>query len=135
MGGQGNIGDSGPTGVTGPIGPTGSRGPTGYTGPTGVPGYPSSRTLVGSTPFYATTADQYLGVVYSGAVSIYLADGIDNQGIVVKDERGTAASQNITIIPDTGENIDGMASIKVNTDYGSATLWYRSGTWHVIGRA
>ena len=64
-------------------------------------------------------------------MGITLAAGITNQIQIIKDERGSASTQNITVTPNGAETIDGQSSVILSTDYGSFTLWYNSG-WHII---
>lgn len=51
--------------------------------------------------------------------------------LVIKDGKGDAATNNITITPNAG-NIDGAASIVLNTNYQSATISYNGTQWNVI---
>jgi hypothetical protein len=60
-----------------------------------------------------------------------LAAGVTNQYVIIKDERGTAGTDNITVNANGAETIDGAASTVININYGSVTLWYNSG-WHMI---
>ena len=101
------------------------------TGPTGPVGYPTSRTVVSTSTYSASGSEQYFGVTYNGAVAISLAAGVTNQIQIVKDERGTASTQNITITAHGAEAIDGQSSVVLAINYGALTLWYNSG-WHII---
>jgi hypothetical protein len=67
-------------------------------------------------------------------VTINLATGVLNQVLVIKDERGTASADQIMIVPEVGETVDGLSSTNVSTDYGSLTVWFNT-RWNVIGRA
>jgi hypothetical protein len=122
---------TGPTGpsFTGPTGPVSAvSGPTGYTGPGG---YPTSRSVASNTPYNAINTDQYIGVTYAGATTINLAAGVSNQGLVIKDERGTAGTYPITINANGADTIDGQSSVILSVNWASLTLWYNTG-WHII---
>jgi hypothetical protein len=71
-------------------------------------------------------------VTFAGGVTINLAAPVTNQLVVIKDERGTASTQNIVIIPSVGTTIDGAGSLVINTNNGWATLWFNN-RWNRIG--
>lgn len=48
--------------------------------------------------------------------------------IFIKDAKGDAATNNITITPASG-NVDGAASMTINTNYGSILLQYNGSEW------
>ena len=50
----------------------------------------------------------------------------------IKDGKGDAGSNNITITPASG-NIDGSGSSVISTNYGKATVMYNGTQWNVIG--
>ena len=88
-------------------------------------------TRVTSSSYSASTLDYYIGVNYSGTVSIYLPSVENGHIVVVKDELGEASNSNryIEIFPTPGDYIDNSASIVINIDYGSVSLIYRNGWW------
>ena len=49
----------------------------------------------------------------------------DKQTVMIKDEAGTAATDNITITPPSGKTIDGASSLVINTAYGFKRLYYQ----------
>jgi hypothetical protein len=51
--------------------------------------------------------------------------------LIVKDEAGGAATNNITITPTSG-NIDGAASKVINTNYGTVTIYSNGTNWFTI---
>jgi len=126
---------TGPTGaaslITGPKGTKGDTGATGTTGPQGSSFYPSSRTVVNVSPYNAANTVTYLGITVAGSVTVNLAVGVTNQTVIVKDERGTAATQNITVVPFGAQQIDNASSLSINTNYGVAVLWFNV-QWHKI---
>ncbi len=145
---------TGPTGYTGPVitGPTGSAstitGPTGYTGPvgtsltgtTGPTGPAGSRTVsvittgatVGS-PYTLTSNDDIVIIDKSvaSASSVILSAGAIGRVVLIKDGKGDAAVNNITIAPLTG-TIDNAASILLNLNYAAIELVYDGTQWRVI---
>jgi hypothetical protein len=80
--------------------------------------------VVNTSPYSAANTVQYLGITVSGAVTVNLAPGVTNQTVIVKDERGTAASQNITIVPSGGQLIDNSSLATINSNFGVAVLWF-----------
>lgn len=51
--------------------------------------------------------------------------------LIVKDGKGDAASNNITV-SGNGKNIDGAASVTISSNYGVSRLVYNSTQWNVI---
>lgn len=49
----------------------------------------------------------------------------------IKDDTGSAATNNITISPASG-NIDGSSSATINIDYGSVDVTYGGSEWHLL---
>lgn len=49
----------------------------------------------------------------------------------IKDNVGSAAANNITIVPNAG-NIDGAANTKINSNYGSIDLVYNGTQWNIL---
>jgi len=90
---------------------------------------------VTSSSHSCSATDFYIGVSYSGTVSITLPPS-PQQGkvMVVKDEAGNAgdSSKNIVLYPaDIGDTIEGAASISIKTNFGSLYIVYRSG-WRIV---
>lgn len=52
--------------------------------------------------------------------------------IIVKDAKGDANANNITITPAAG-NIDGAGTYVINTNYGSAWISYNGAEWSMLG--
>ena len=120
----------GPTGPTGHTGPASIvTGPTGYTGATGT--FLNGRRVVVSSSYTASGTDGYIGVNFSGSVAISLPAGTTNQYLIIKDESGAAAVNNITITANGSETIDGGSSAIININYGLFRLWFNN-NWHVL---
>ena len=68
----------------------------------------------------------------AGAVTVNLsATPFAGQIYVIKDAKGDANTNNVTIVPASG-TIDGAANKVINTAYGSIRLVHTGTTWHVV---
>lgn len=68
----------------------------------------------------------------SGTVTITLpASPTAGDIYTIKDQGGDAASFNI-IVDGNGNNIDGLSTYTINTDYQSITVIFANGTWSVL---
>lgn len=83
--------------------------------------------LVTSPTYTATANDYYIGVNYSGAVTITLPTVSNGFKLVIKDESGRCSSYPITIVG----TIDNNTNIILASNNGALTLLYRSG-WRLI---
>lgn len=82
-----------------------------------------------------TATDDVLVVNRGGAgaaTTVNLPAGITGRRYIVKDGRGDAAANNITIISATG-NIDGAANLVISSNYGYAVVLYNGTQWNRIG--
>lgn len=59
------------------------------------------------------------------------ASPMTGKRVTIKDGKGDAATNNITVTPAAG-NIDGAANSVINTNYGSRTFIYNGTQWNVI---
>ena len=95
----------------------------------------SSTTYVTSSSYTITENDYYIGVNYTGAVTITLPTGvIQGTTYIVKDELGEASkgtNRYITILPSGSDLIDSRDRAILAYDYGSLTFVYRNG-WRVV---
>jgi len=84
-----------------------------------------------ASPYTMQTTDYLIAVDSSGgAVSVLLGTPVNGRYIVIKDETGNAAANNITI-SGAGVLIDGLSTAVINTNYASLTL-YSDGTNYFI---
>lgn len=59
----------------------------------------------------------------------------DGKTIIIKDEAGSAGSNNITITSHLAETIDGTNSKVINSNYGSITLIKNGGgSWFILSK-
>ena len=84
-----------------------------------------------TTTITASTTDYYIGTnTTNGVLSIRLPDAanlLDGQTYVVKDEAGTANSNNVTILASGSQTIDGQNSVILESPFASIQL-YCNGT-------
>lgn len=77
-------------------------------------------------------SDVFVGATSSAARAITLsASPQKGQRHTIKDITGTAATNNITITPASG-NIDGAATFVININFGSVTVIYNGTQWNVM---
>jgi hypothetical protein len=81
------------------------------------------------------TGQDYLVVVNKSVACISNANlpatPITNQTHVIKDGKGDAGTNNITIVPAAG-NIDGAANFVMNSNYQAVTVVYNGSQWNVV---
>lgn len=90
---------------------------------------------VTTNSYIITPNDYYIGVNYSGAVTITLPTPRKNGKMyIVKDELGEASkgtNRYITILPSGTDKIDGQDRAILAYDFGSLTFVYRDG-WRIV---
>jgi len=89
-------------------------------------------TAPGAYP-YTTLANDYVIIVdtTSARTINLIASPVTGQTYRIKDNTGSAATNNITISPAAG-NIDGAASFVINTNYGSVDVVYNGTQWNLL---
>lgn len=86
----------------------------------------------GAYPYTTVPQDNVILVDTSSARTITpYASPATGQMHRIKDNVGSAASNNITITP-SGKNIDGAASVVINTNYGSVDICYQGTQWVIL---
>lgn len=89
-------------------------------------------TTPGAYPYTTLTTDDVILVDSSSSRTIVpLGSPINGTRYIIKDNVGSAGTNNITVTP-SGKNIDGQASFIINTNYGSITIVYNGSEWSVI---
>ena len=142
MGETGPIGSAGPTGAmgeTGPIGSTGSTGPS-ITGPTGSQGSTFTRLSIGSVVFTydLDPSDSLIGITtVSGPFTLNLFSALapaSNKFFYIVDEGGVCSVNNITIVPDDTDLLQGSNSPYVMNINRQAVTLYNDGAanWYFV---
>lgn len=76
---------------------------------------------------YAVVVNKTVGA----ASAVALPAGVTGQVFVIKDGKGDAGANNITITPAAG-TIDGAATKVIGTNFGSVTLLYNGTQWNQL---
>ena len=92
------------------------------------PVYTSSASAVGFTFNTVATLVRITDTSAARAVTIATAQNTAGRIIILKDEGGSAGTNNITITPQSG-NIDGQANVKIVVNYGVARLYTNGTDW------
>ena len=85
-------------------------------------------------PAVTVAVDDYIVIVnksVGAATPVNLPAGVTGTTYIIKDGKGDAAANNITITPAAG-TIDGAANFPINTNYKAVTLVYNGNEWSVI---
>lgn len=88
-----------------------------------------------ATDIVLTTSNYIVGITSTAAVRTVTLPDIADPGttFVIKDESGGAATNNINIVVNLGvKTIDGVTTYPINTNYGSATVYYNGTNYFVI---
>ena len=90
--------------------------------------------IVTSGPVTMTDADRTLLCRITAPLAVTLpSTAYDGETVTVADDNGTAAAQNITVSPASG-NVNGAASYAITTNYGFATFLRGDGRWTVVAK-
>lgn len=89
------------------------------------------RTVSAAGNITATASDFVIGKtgISGGGDTVTLPAAVAGQQIVVKDESGSAATDNITIATPGSENIDGAATATISANYGVLRLYSDGTDW------
>jgi hypothetical protein len=69
-------------------------------------------------------------VIFDGSTTITLPAGITGKIFIIKDSRGDALANPITVVA-TASTLDGETSYVINTPWGSIGLIYNGIEWNV----
>lgn len=88
-------------------------------------------TAAGAVTVSATDDVVVVNKTVGAATTVNLPAGVTGRRYTIKDGKGDAAANNITITPAAG-NIDGAATLVINTNYGRATVAYNGTQWNQV---
>mgnify|MGYP000930239337 CR=1 FL=1 len=95
-----------------------------------------TRTAVGAGAYTTLATDQYIGktsITGGGdTITLIAAATVGGRFYHIKDESGTAGTDNITIDGNGAETIDGAATFVINTNYGSVKIFSTGSAWFLI---
>lgn len=101
--------------------------------PTGGAGAAQWATISVNTTFIASDSDKrYKADAASGAFAITLPSAVGNMGIDFVIKRVNVNSNNVTIVPTSGETIDGASSFILNEPWMAVTFSSDNFNWMVI---
>jgi hypothetical protein len=87
------------------------------------------------SPYTATTSQSIIGCdSSSGAITINLpaaASATAGFCFKVKDEAGSAGTNNITLDPNGSETIDGETTVVMNSNFQSITIYTNGSNWFI----
>lgn len=92
----------------------------------------SKKRTATATNYTATSQDFLIGVTDTSAprtITLPAASGLAGKQIIIKDESGAAATNNITIDGNASESIDGAATALISTNYGALRLYCDGSNW------
>lgn len=93
------------------------------------------RDVVSGSSYNITTSEAIIACNHSTTLTLTLpASSLVNEGrvYVIKDESGTAATNNIIIQTSGSDTIDGETSLTIAGNYNSVCIYRgQSGKWHV----
>jgi len=80
---------------------------------------------VNAATYTVTEVHSRLHVIYAGACMITVPTALmtDNFTVLIKDGVGNASVNNITIVGEGGELIDGESSLVINSDFNAVNLY------------
>ena len=84
-----------------------------------------------SVDYTVVASDDYIGVSSTSLVTITLPVGSDGSVYTIKDELGPTFGR-IDVTGTGGETIDGDVISPIIIPYGSITVIFRGGEWHII---
>jgi hypothetical protein len=93
-------------------------------------------TITGSGTYPVAGSDNIILInkTVAAASSVQLPAAAIRGGfpVTIKDLKGDAATNNITILPDGSETIDGLSSVVINSNYGSFVFWPVTNGWIIL---
>lgn len=91
------------------------------------------RTITGNLTVDTTTTDYIILCNNSGAINVTLPTPTSGRILIIKDKAGTAATNNVTIVRNGSERIEGLsASYVLQTNFGGVVLTSDGTDWYII---
>tara|TARA_Y100000593_G_C4286852_1_gene325962 strand:+ start:1007 stop:1477 length:471 start_codon:yes stop_codon:yes gene_type:complete len=93
-----------------------------------------SVTNVSTTSTIGTDEAVILVDTSSGVVTLNLPAASSNDGriLFIKDEKGTAATNKITVDPNSSETIDGKTTLDIQINYGAVVIACDGSNWQLL---
>ena len=85
-----------------------------------------------ATTVVSAATDCVLGINYAGAATVNLPAGVANQIFFIGDESGNAATNNITLIPNGTNTINGTSSFVISNNKQKIIIVFYQGDWKLI---
>lgn len=98
-------------------------------------GLRAKRSTVNDGNYNATSANliiAYTALTAQRTVNLPAANTMTGRILIIKDEAGTAGTNNIVLDPNGAELIDGASTKSINTNYGSLTIYSSGSAWFII---
>jgi hypothetical protein len=139
-GDTGPAGPTGPAGAIGAVGPAGPPGPAGPTGPTGASGgggavaNPAPRIITSGSAVTVLAADGTVIIKKTtGSPTTVTMEASPAAGAVhkIKDGKGDASTNPITIQGASGATIDGAANFPLDVDWAAVALEWSGTEWNL----
>jgi hypothetical protein len=96
-----------------------------------------NRVTVSDANYTATSADYliaYVSLTTGRTVNLPAANTMTNRTLIIKDESGSAGTNNITIDGLGSETIDGSLTKVINSNFGSVTFYSNGSVWFFINQ-
>lgn len=100
-----------------------------------TPGLFGLKRTATAASYTALASDELIGVTSTAAartITLPTAASMSGRTLVVKDESGGAAVNNITVDGNGAETIDGAANIVIATNYGAVTIYSTGSAWFSV---
>lgn len=100
-------------------------------------GFRFDHTVVTGSSYAVDTGfpDYFVFINFAGAVAITLPPPTNGRQVSIKDISGLAATNVITVLPNSGELIDGQSSQLLNTNYAGKVFCSDGNNWFSTGSA
>jgi hypothetical protein len=94
----------------------------------------TTRTITSNLTVDTTTTDYEILCNQSAAISITLPAPTNGRDLIIIDISNTAGSNNITILPNASETINGQSSLVISQNRGGVILTSNGTNWYVVNQ-